>query len=170
MEGLESQATFVPAVVPYERINPSISFAFSQKMDEFHMLQKPLRLRDVYRARLLRRDVSYENDEDYVLLKNNTELSYLAPANTTLIRVYGRVGTMNQSVKGSHCYADLDPRPSWFKPGEFPIAAEEKAVDAHNRTLFMLPIDPAIRTTVKVGSLDLDTTCFVSGFSTYPFH
>lgn len=151
-------------------MNPALSFAFSQKTDEFHMLQKPLRLRGSQQARHLRRDVNYEVGEDYLLLKNNTEFSYLVPANTTLIRVYGRVGTMIDSVKGSHCYADLDPRPSWFKPGEFPISAQQKAVDAHNRTLFMLPVDPTVRTTVRVGSLDLDTTCFLSGFSTYPFH
>lgn len=104
------------------------------------------------------------------MLKNMTELSYTAPPNTTLIQVFGPVGQMNGSVGGSMCYADLDPPPPWWKNASFPLSSSEKAVNGVNRTLFLLPIDPSVQTTVRVGTLGLDSTCFISGISSYPFH
>lgn len=118
---------------------------------------------------LAKRDIAYEAVDGALLLKNGTELSYKVPEGTTLIRVYGPVGR-NYTAYGSQCYADLDPPPAWWVNGSYPLSASEKAMKEENRTLFLLPVDPDVRTTVKVGTLGLDATCYVSGFSSYPFH
>lgn len=114
-------------------------------------------------------DIPHEIVDGALLLKNGTELSYKVPASTTLIRVPGPVG-MNQTAYGSQCYADLDPAPAWWLNGSFPLSASQKAMREDNRTLFLLPVDPDVRTTVRVGPLGLDAYCYVSGFSSYPFH
>lgn len=117
-----------------------------------------------------KRGVTYKIDEGHIMLKNMTELSYTAPPNTTLIQVFGPVGQLNGSSAGSMCYADLDPPPPWWRNASFPISSSEKAVNGVNRTLFLLPVDPSVQTTVRVGTLGLDSTCFISGISSYPFH
>lgn len=116
-----------------------------------------------------RLDIPHEIVDNALMLKNGTELSYKVPISTTLIRVYGPVG-MNETAYGSQCYADLDPVPSWWVNGSFPLSASQKAMREDNHTLFLLPVDPDVRTTVRVGPLGLDATCYVSGFSSYPFH
>lgn len=116
-----------------------------------------------------RLDIPHEIVDGALLLKNGTELSYKVPASTTLIRVLGPVG-MNQTAYGSQCYADLDPAPAWWVNGSFPLSASQKVMREDNRTLFLLPVDPEVRTTVRVGPLGLDAYCYVSGFSSYPFH
>lgn len=105
-----------------------------------------------------------------VYLRNLTELSYQLPSNTTLVEVLGPVGRNNMTSYGSQCYAALDPRPIWWRNGSFPLAAGEKAVNATNRTMFLLPVDPAVRSTLKGGTLGWDASCFISGVKTYPFH
>lgn len=111
--------------------------------------------------------------DDYVVLSYRQELSYRVPANTTVVRVYGPVGTMDHSKHGNRCYAGLDPQPPWWRNGSFPISASWKVLNATNRTLFILPVDPEVPTTVKIGSFSggsVDTSCFLSGISSYPFH
>lgn len=105
-----------------------------------------------------------------VMLKNMTELSYQLPSNTTLVEVLGPVGDGNMSSAGSRCYATLDPRPEWWRNATFPLSASEKMVNGTNRTMFLMPVDPAIRATVRVGGLGMDSTCFISGIKAYPFH
>lgn len=108
--------------------------------------------------------------DDAIVLRNLTELHYEVPANTTLIRVYGPVGSNDLSWYGSQCYAALDPRQSWWRTNNLPLSAPLKAVNATNQTMFLLPVDPAVRTTLKIGTYGLQSSCFVSGVSSYPFH
>lgn len=105
-----------------------------------------------------------------VMLQNMTELSYQLPSNTTLVEVLGPVGYSNMTSAGSMCYASLDPRPEWWRNGTFPLSASEKMVNGTNRTMFLMPVDPATRATVRVGGLGMDSTCFISGIKAYPFH
>lgn len=116
-----------------------------------------------------RLDIPHEIIDGALLLKNGTELSYKVPVATTLIRVLGPVG-MNRTAFGSQCYADLDPVPSWWVNSSFPMSASQKVMREDNRTLFLLPVDPDVRTTVRIGPLGLDATCYISGFTSYPFH
>lgn len=117
-----------------------------------------------------RRDVNFDVLNDTVLLKNYTELSYTAPSNTTLIRVYGPVGIYSESFYGSRCYATLDPHPAWWRNLSFPQSGQYKVRNETNRTMFLLPVDPTVRTTVRIGPVGNMTSCWVSGISSYPFH
>lgn len=117
-----------------------------------------------------RLDVTYEFIDDAIILQNLTELSFKVPENTTLIRVLGPVGIYDKAYRGSQCYAAVDPPPAWWRNDSFPLSASWKMVNETNRTMFLLPVDPEVRSTLKVGTLGLDSTCFISGISSYPFH
>lgn len=113
---------------------------------------------------------NYDVVDDSVVLKNSTELTYKIPANTTLIQVLGPVGKYNQSFDGSRCFAALDPHPPWWRNFSFPLSASYKLLNQTNRTMFLLPVDPAVDTTVIVGPVGNVSSCWVSGISSYPFH
>lgn len=117
-----------------------------------------------------RRDFNINIEGDTVVLKNFTEMSYKLPTNTTLIRVYGPVGAGNTTWDGGMCYATIDPLPAWWRNDSFPFAAGFKLTNSTNRTMFLLPVDPAVESTVKIGALGQDASCRISGISAYPFH
>lgn len=108
--------------------------------------------------------------QDAMVLKNATELSYRVPSNTTLIRVLGPVGIYNESWDGSRCFAYLEPHPPWWNVSGYPVSASWKVVNGTNRTMFLLPVDPAVQTTLYVGPVGNEASCWVSGIQSYPFH
>lgn len=108
--------------------------------------------------------------DDSLVLFNSTELSYRVPANTTLIQVLGPVGTYNKTSEPNRCYAAVDPHAPWWGNKSFPRSWSYKLRNDTNRTMFLLPVDPAVDTTVKIGALGDRASCRVSGFKSYPFH
>lgn len=111
----------------------------------------------------------FEVIDGHVALEN-TELFYPVPSNTTLVEVLGPAGT-NPGWRGAaECYAFLNPRPSWWLEGNFPISVAWQPLNATNQTMFLLPIDPEIQYEVRVGTLGNETTCPVSAIRSYPFH
>lgn len=111
----------------------------------------------------------YVND-DHLVLRTNTEISYQIPFNTTLVEVLGPVGSHPTWLEHSECYAYLNPRPSWWLPLNYPIATSRKAVNATDQTVFLFPLDPSIAFELRVGVLGNATTCPISAFRNYPFH
>lgn len=117
-----------------------------------------------------RRDYHIDIEGDSLVLLNFTEMAYKVPPNTTLIRVYGPVGVDNTTYDGGLCYAAVEPRPAWWSNDSFPLAAGYKLTNSTNRTMFLLPVDPAVESMVKIGALGWDASCRISGISSYPFH
>lgn len=107
---------------------------------------------------------------DSVLLQNMAELSYPVPTNTTLLRVLGPTSHDDDWNRTANCYAALDPAPSWWKAGNFPLSTSYKPHYLANRTVFLLPLDPTVKFTLRVGPPNPAAKCFVSGFQSYPFH
>lgn len=105
-----------------------------------------------------------------VQLQNMAELSYSVPPNTTLLRVLGPISHDEDWNRTANCYAALDPEPSWWKAGNLPLSTSYKPQYAANRTLFLLPLDPTVAFTLRVGPPNPASKCFVSGFQSYPFH
>lgn len=108
---------------------------------------------------------------DWLKLQNVTELSYVVPANTTLLRVLGPVA--DAFAHESDCYASLSPDPSWWRRGNFPIASQYRRKlkpGLVNRTMFILPVDPAVQHTLQVGSPRPFVACRISGIQSYPLH
>lgn len=106
-----------------------------------------------------------------LVLQNLTELSYTLPPNTSLVRVLGPVKQDESWKELAVCWAALEPKPSWWFPSNFPTSRSFKEQNAENQTMFILPIDPTIQTTLKIGSsLRANQSCRLSGIQTYPFH
>lgn len=106
--------------------------------------------------------------DNYLLIGNATEAVYKVPQNTTLIEVFGPVGDDNEWQGRSTCYATFDPKPSWWN-GLVPTSLSVKNFRRSNRTMFILPIDPTIDFTLRIGAPQ-NVTCPISGIRTYPFH
>lgn len=178
VELLKQQTAFVP-VVQSGHLNAIMSVAiFLQNRNIKELIGMYQQRRDLGAPRWPTEAPSqtppnldkWEVIHDTLVLRNMSELSYTLPTNTTLVEVLGPVGRSNLTFDGSQCYATLDPRPSWWSNGSFPFAVGEKAVNGTNRTMFLLPVDPAIKSTLQIGGVGMDTTCLVSGMKTYPFH
>ncbi|EKD01034.1 hypothetical protein A1Q2_04655 [Trichosporon asahii var. asahii CBS 8904] len=178
VELLKQQTAYVP-VVQSGALNPIMSVAiFLQNRNVRELIGMYQQRRDLGPPRWPTEAPSqrppnldkWEVIHDTLVLRNMSELSYTLPTNTTLVEVLGPVGRSNLTFDGSHCYATLDPRPSWWRNGSFPFAVGERAVNGTNRTMFLLPVDPAIKSTLQIGGVGMDTTCLVSGMKTYPFH
>lgn len=121
---------------------------------------------------------------DDMILSSLTELKYTPPANTSLIRVHGPVGDNPERPTGQEpqlvaqgkstsfeqkCTALLDPLPSWFNLSNLPVAEQDGLRNVTNMTLFLFPLDPAVQYTLKVLPRDNESTCIVSGITTYLF-
>lgn len=107
---------------------------------------------------------------DSIVLHNLTELTFSVPANTTLLKVLDPVSSDEAWTKASECFAALDPNSSWWRPSNFPLSHGFKDMDLRNRTMFILPIDPTVKYTLKVGSARPMTHCQVNAIQSYPFH
>lgn len=105
-----------------------------------------------------------------VSLQNMTELSFAVPPNTTLLRVLGPVRDADEWDQKANCYAALDPEPSWWKPSNFPLSTSYKPNSGSNRTLFLLPIDPTVEFTLRLGPPNPASKCVVDGIQSYPFY
>lgn len=106
--------------------------------------------------------------DGYLLIGKTTEAVYKVPQNTTLVEVLGPVGDHPDWEGFSTCYATFDPKPSWWN-GLIPSTMSYKYINVNNQTLFLLPIDPTIDFTLRIGAAGNDT-CPISGIRTYPFH
>lgn len=115
-------------------------------------------------------NAQYDVIDDYLLLRNSSELVYQVAPNTTLIEVLGPVGAHPNWLGDSECYAHLNPRPSWWLRSNFPLSSSAKPVNATNQTVFLLPVDPEIAFELRVGGLGRETACPISAIRTYPFH
>lgn len=113
---------------------------------------------------------TYDVADDRLLLKNNSELVYTVPPNTTLVEVLGPVGSYDNYTEYGYCYAHLVPRPSWWLSGNIPTSDSDCPVNATDQTMFLLPIDPANTYQLHVGALGTDETCPVSAIRTYSFY
>lgn len=112
-------------------------------------------------------DTVYSVINNYALLQNSTEMAYRIPRNTSLVEVVGPTGAESGWLA---CYAMLEPKPSWWIEGNIPVAQTNKPRNSADRSLFLLPIDPTVHHTIRVGSLGQGRQCAISGFRTYPFH
>lgn len=113
---------------------------------------------------------AYDVADDRLLLRNNSELVYTVPQNTTLVEVLGPVGNADNYSEYGLCYAHLNPRPSWWLSPSYPTSDSDCPVNVTDQTMFLLPVDPEIVYQLRVGALGNDTTCPVSAIRTYPFY
>lgn len=107
-------------------------------------------------------------NDGYVVLLNSTELTYDLPDNTTLVEVLGPSGQGQGWEGDSQCYAVFDPRPSWWQSPNFPTSISRKPTNSTEQTMFLLPVDPAVKFKLRVGGLGQNTSCQVSAVRTYP--
>lgn len=115
-----------------------------------------------------KRQADYEVRDNHVVLSDMMAVSYALPPNTTLVRVLGP--TVVESEPFDQCTAILDPSPDWWQPSNQTYSYGYKAIREANRTLFLIPIDPAVQTTIKISPWITTTECYVGGIQSYPFH
>lgn len=114
---------------------------------------------------------------DTVFLREQTELVYDIPEHTTLVEVLGPVGRendMDDGIDGDpglfECYAYLDPPPFWWTPQRLPTSLALKPQNDIRRTLFLLPIDPAVRHKLHIGPTTDRMRCPVSHIRSYSYY
>lgn len=165
----QTQATLT-SVVANSSLSPNFTTELSQDVDE---------LRLVGQQYAYYWDLTFPNStvepkasvvDDYILLSNSTEIVYSVPENTSLLHVLGPVGEHSNWEALAHCYSALQPRPSWWIKGGFPVSQQAKPENKTGESLFWLPIDPTVKYTLRVGALGNENTCAVSDIQTFPFH
>lgn len=175
LEEMESQATFI-GFVDDGQLKPGITVAnttmwerLKQKFVEGWGEEPPDNWPFVDDLNSLNQ--THEIVEGVVVLQNFTEISYTLPPNTTLVQVLGPVKLDDSWTDTAVCWAALDPQPDWWHPANIPVSRSRKEQNSENRTMFIIPVDPTVNTTLKVGSgIRANEACRVSGIKAYPFH
>lgn len=171
---LQTQAETVHIVVGDQEsksLNPLVGISACSVTDELGLM---FSIRGLTWKTVDRPPVAPGHDiiDEYLNLRNSSEVFYTVPKNTTLVEVLGPAG---KNIKwqqdfGECCYAFLNPRPSWMQKAHFPLSRADGDFNTTDQPMFFLPVDPEIQYEVRVGSYGNATTCPVSGFRTYPFH
>lgn len=165
---LQSQATTL-TVVEGQKLNPRVGCETCSVLSELKEMTTLLQWKATF-ERPFKGAMYSVIKNSHVLLFNSTELVYTLPKNTSLVEVLGPVGTYSNWVGQSQCYATLDPRPPWWNGTNFPLSTAKKMINATDQTVFMLPLPPNIRYTLRVGSFGQENSCSISALRTYPFH
>lgn len=114
-------------------------------------------------------------DEETLELRNLTELHYTPPDNTSLVQVLGLTveeGYLRtMSGRTSHrCAAILDPRPLWWnETAGPPLAWQDGPLNISHKDLFILPLDPAVRYTLKVLPRYNSSYCRINAIKAYSY-
>lgn len=158
---LREQALFTSAVQD-SALSPAFSVQRSSTIhQELAFWQEP-------KVNLTAGDPEYTLERGYLTLVNQTEMVYDVPQNTTLVEVLGEVGPDGGS--SSECHAVLVPKPSWWIDGNAPRCGPGKEFNRTRQTMFLLPVDPAVKYTLHVGSLRGLGVCPINGVRNYHFH
>lgn len=108
------------------------------------------------------------SDGQTVVLEQMSEIQYAVEKNMSLIHVRGPVRMERENL--SVCAAVLEPRPSWWDETAGPtVAWEAGPLNISFKALFILPIDPTVRYTLKIMPRYPDTVCSVSELTTFPY-
>lgn len=105
----------------------------------------------------------HDIENNSVTFTTYTELVYDVPAQTSLINITGPV--FDAPMAG--CYAILDPEPEWWNSDMIPTANPGKPSYRADQTYMLLPTDPRVTYQLIIGANGNDTTCAVTGITTY---
>lgn len=113
-------------------------------------------------------------NEERVVLRNLTELHFTPPDNTSFVEVQGPIrndeyywGVRDRNMS---CAAILDPLPPWWNTTAGPpLAWQFGPVNISHRPMFLLPLDPTVRYTIKVLPRYNTSICSVNKFTAYPY-